>query len=314
MTSIALSDAYLHCNRIAHAEAKNFYWAFRFLPKDRRMGMTAVYAFARQADDIADLDLQAESGSAALRPQVPASPTPADAGRLDRLRQLREDLRKALSGEVRNPVLAAVADTVARFSLSPKYLELILDGAEQDLRISRYATFGALKDYCQLVASSVGLICLELFGCEEERAKPLAENLGVAFQLTNILRDVREDATRGRIYLPQEDLLAAGCLESDILKGTKTDAFLKVCAINAARAREHYEAAHPLLSHLSSVARRTVALMATLYSTILEKIEDGNFPVLERRVALSRLEKMFIFLSVLFNPVYPMSSAAHRRP
>lgn len=290
MSALALSEAYSRCDRIARAEAGNFYWAFRFLPEPRRKAMSAVYAFARQVDDLADDE------------------RPAGGDRLDRIRRLREEFREALAGRVDNPVLAAVADTVANFSLTPKYLELILDGAEQDIRVARYDTFGALREYCRLVASSVGLICLELFGCRDERAGPMAENLGIAFQLTNILRDVREDAHRGRIYLPQEDLRAAGCREADILNGTKTEAFLNVCAINAARAREHYELAHPLLTHLSAVARRTVAMMATLYAAILEKMESGNFPVLERRVALSRFEKMVLFLGVLFNPTYPLSS------
>lgn len=289
MTTFALSEAYVTCDRIARAEARNFYWAFRVLPDPMRMGMSAIYAFARQTDDLADINTDGRSKES----------------RIVQIQKIREELRSALAGEVGNPVMAALADTVAKFSLSPKYLEQIIDGAEQDITVARYATFGALKDYCRLVASSVGLITLELFGCRQEQARPLAENLGVALQLTNILRDVREDAERGRIYLPQEDLIATGCRESDIFNGTKTEAFLRVCAINAGRAREHYESAHPLLSHLSAVARRAVSVMAAIYFSILQKIEAADFPVLEKRVALSRVEKMFIFLGVLFHPTYP---------
>lgn len=296
MSQAALADAYLHCDRIARAAATNFYWSFRVLPDDRRRGMSAVYAFARQVDDLVDEDRAGRR----------------DDERLRDLRRLRTDLRDALAGRVDHPVLAALADTVARFSLSTKYLEMILNGAEQDLTVSRYATFSALKDYCRLVASSVGLISLEVLGCREDRARPMAENLGVAFQLTNILRDVKEDAERGRIYLPQEDLASTGCRESDILSGTKTGPFIRVCAINASRAREHYELAHPLLSHLSSVARRAVAVMASIYAKILEKIESGDYPVLERRVALSGVEKMLIFLGVLFHPTYPRSAGRPR--
>lgn len=282
----AILEAYDFCEQVTRREASNFYWGIRLLPKDRRQGLSAVYAFARRADDIAD-----QSGHP---------------GRIEELKKLREELRRALAGDLTNPLMAAVADSVAKFSLSPKYLEMILDGTEQDISVSRYATFGALRDYCRLVASSVGLISLELFGCREEKARPMAENLGVAFQLTNILRDVGEDARRGRIYLPQEDLRSAGCLETDILAGTTTDAFLKVCAINAARARQHFESAHPLLLHLSSFARRTVAHMASVYCGILTRIESSRFPVLKRRIALSRLQKALIFLGVLFRPTYPV--------
>ncbi|OGH57006.1 MAG: hypothetical protein A3I06_08290 [Candidatus Lindowbacteria bacterium RIFCSPLOWO2_02_FULL_62_12] len=313
MTSLALSRAYLHCDRIASAEAGNFYWAFRFLPQPRRNGMLAVYAFARQADDLADLGADTGTAAAGVGDAGTWGAGGADPpDRLAKLRQLRSDLRRALAGETSglHPAMAALADTVTRFSLTPEYLELILDGAERDLTVNRYVTFDALKDYCRLVASSVGLICLELFGCRQSQAKQMAENLGIALQLTNILRDVQEDAQRGRIYLPQEDLATTGCRESDILNGTPTVAFLRVCAINAARARQHYEMAYPLLTHLSAVARRTVAMMASLYARILVKIESGGFPVLERRVALSRLEKTFIFLSVLFNPTYPIPRTA----
>lgn len=289
MTSAALAEAYRLCDGIAKAEAGNFYWAFHFLPRPQRTGMAAVYAFARQTDDIADLA--------------------DDAGRIGRIQKLRTDLRDAIAGRPATPTLAALADTAARFSLTPKYLEMILDGAEQDVRVNRYATFAALREYCRLVASSVGLICLELFGCRDDRAKPMAEKLGVALQMTNILRDVREDASRGRIYLPQEDLRAAGCSEKDIIDGRRSDAFLKVCAVNAARSREHYEQALPLLGHLSAVARRTVALMAAFYSNIQSKIEQSGYPVLERRVGLTRMEKSAIFLGVLFRPTFPIPSS-----
>ena len=243
MTSTTLSQAYDACDEIARAEGKNFYWAFRALPKSRRMGMTAVYAFARQVDDLAD-DMPSESPGIAnparaveaggRRSDIPVifGAWPSMAGgdsstrnRQARLRQMREDMRDALAGRVENPALAALADTVRRFSLTPKYLEIIIDGAEQDLRVCRYPTFVALKNYCRLVASSVGLISLEVLGCRDEKIRPMAENLGVALQLTNILRDVKEDATRGRIYLPQEDLQAAGCAESDILSGTQATRF-----------------------------------------------------------------------------------------
>ena len=294
MTSAEAALGYADCERIARSEAKHFYWAFRFLPRERRLGMSAVYAFARRADDLADGGGTFSGGIEERR---------------RRIQNFRDDLRATLAGQPANPAMAALADTVARFSLTPSYLEMILDGTEQDLSVTRYQTFDALKNYCRLVASSIGLLTVELIGCREEQAKPLAEQMGVAFQLTNILRDVREDAGRGRIYLPQEDLAAAGCPESDILNGVTTDAFLRVCAVNAARARRHYESAYPLLQHLSLVARRTVAMMAALYSLLLHRIESGGFRVLERRVTLSRFDKTFTFLGILFRPDYSVRSA-----
>ncbi|MBI4179605.1 squalene/phytoene synthase family protein [bacterium] len=283
----AVQEGYAVCEETMRHASSNFYWGIQLLPKERRQALSAVYSFARRADDIADAaDVQ-------------------DAARRDRLEKLRREFRDALAGGGASPMMAALADAIARFSLTPAYLEMILDGAERDLTVSRYPTFLALKDYCRLVASSVGLVSLELFGCRQDQVRPMAENLGVALQLTNILRDVGEDARRGRIYLPLEDLKKAGCRESDILAGTPTEAFLEVCAVNAARAREHFESAHPLLTHLSAFARRTVAHMASVYTSILTKIESSRFPVLGRRVALSRMEKALILLCVIFRPSYP---------
>ena len=189
-----LDRAYDHCQRVAHARAKNFYYAFRMLPPPKRRAVYAIYAVCRLWDDIADDDMP-----------------------LDRKRALfvetRRSLASALDGGVqadRQPEFVALADTSRRYAIPRRYFEAVLDGVESDLVTSRYANFHELRDYCRKVASAVGLICISIFGYDDPHAEDYAEDMGIALQLTNVLRDIREDAERDRIYIPQDELAEYG--------------------------------------------------------------------------------------------------------
>jgi phytoene synthase len=273
-----LEQSYRLCREIARRTAKNFYWSFVVLPREKRDAMCAIYAFMRRSDDIAD---------------SAASPAAA----LDNLRQWRATVDAALQGEDAGvPILPALADTVRRYRIPQRYFHDLLDGAEMDQTTTRYDTFADLYKYCYRVASAVGLIVLPIFGYKDESALGPAEACGIAFQLTNILRDVKEDAQMGRIYLPLEDLKRFGVQESDIMNARATPEFLQLMKFEAGRARDYYEKAEPLLGMVSADSRGTLAVMMGIYGGILRKIEHSNFAVFDGKIRLSVGEKLWIVL------------------
>src|SRR5580658_8370257 len=197
--SVGLEESYALCGQIARKTGKNFYYSFLVMPREKRAAMCAIYAFMRRSDDIAD-----------------GADDPAVA--LDGLRRWRGQVEAVLSGgNAGEPILPALADTVRRYRIPRRHFHELLDGTEMDQTTTRYATFDDLYKYCYRVASAVGLVVLPVFGYKDEAAHPPAEACGIAFQLTNILRDVNEDAQMGRIYLPLEDLRRFGVLEDDIM-------------------------------------------------------------------------------------------------
>lgn len=289
----SIRESYAACERIACRQRSTFHRSFCFLPAARRRGITAVYAFARMVDDISDMP-----------GDIPVT------DRLAALTKLRADFRAALEdahagrGTANDPILPAVADTIACFRLTSQHFEMIIDGAEQDLKITRYADFPSLHAYCRNVASSVGMICTQLFGGRDAAALPAAEQMGIAFQLTNILRDVAEDAARGRIYLPQSDLRDAGCSETDIIHGIHSPAFVNACQKTARRAAGYYDQARMLLSMLPFSSRRAVALMASCYAAILGDIAGSGYDVFRRRTSVPGWKKAMIFARVAIRPTY----------
>ena len=276
--STPLAESYRQCSAIARRTGKNFYYSFLVMPRAKREAMCAIYAFMRRSDDIAD---------------SAANPAIASEG----LRQWRASVDAALQGEPSTePTLPALADTVKRYRVDPRYFHELLDGSEMDQHKTRYGTFDELYQYCYHVASVVGLIVLPIFGYRDKAALVPAEACGIAFQLTNILRDVKEDAQLGRIYLPREDLERFGVKETDIMNSRSTPQFLELMKFEAARAREYYAKAWPLVEMIETDSRGTLAVMIAIYGGILDKIERKNYAVFDGKVRLSTAEKLWIVM------------------
>ena len=276
MMSVSQEESYRHCQQIARRTGKNFYYSFLMMPRAKRQAMCAIYAFMRRSDDIADST---------------ANPAVASEG----LRQWRATVDAALRGETSSePTLPALVDTVKRYGIEPRYFHELLDGTEMDQRVTRYESFEDVYRYCYHVASVVGLIVLPVFGYQDQAALVPAEACGIAFQLTNILRDVKEDAGLGRIYLPREDLKRFGVEVADIMGSRTTPQFIELMKFEAARAREYYAKAVPLLDMIEPDSRGTLAVMIGIYGGILDKIEKQNYAVFDGKIRLSTAEKLWI--------------------
>ena len=241
-------------------------------------------------DDIADEDLPA-----------------AEKDRL--FAQTRKRLAECLEGRPEGPLYVALADTARTFDIPGRYFEEVIEGVEMDLVTTRYQTFTELSSYCYKVASVVGLICIEIFGYEDPRAKEYAVDLGHAMQITNILRDVKEDAGRGRIYIPMDEMASFGYTERQLMDGVNNDAFRAVMAFQAARARRYFESGRRLFPLLSPESRGCPAVLYGVYSTILDRIEASGFDVFDRRIGLSGPEKLLItarLWTALLRPKIPL--------
>jgi len=277
---MSLSHSYAVCEQIARREAGNFYHGFRVLPRPQRLAMCALYAFMRIADDLSD-----------------------DAGTVDdkrlRLIDWRAALRGALAGRYSHPIHEALHDTVGRYAIPAQYLEEVVDGVEMDLVHSTYATFADLRVYCYRVASAVGLACIHVWGFHDPRALGYAENAGLAFQLTNILRDLSEDAARGRVYLPQEDLQRFGYDVDKLARGVRDASFHELMRFQVDRARGYYESAWPLVPLLAPAGRAIFLTMARTYRGLLDAIEQRDYDVFSKRVQLTKWHKIFLALQAL---------------
>jgi 15-cis-phytoene synthase len=273
-SAIAHEEDYARCAEVTRRSSSNFYYAFMLLSAERRRALYAVYAFCRFVDDIAD-------DGAVAQPAV-------------LLERWREELRKVFSGAVERPVSRALADNVRRFNIPQRYFEEVIDGVEMDLTRKRYATFAKLSLYCRRVASAVGLICIEIFGYRNPATRVYAERLGLAFQLTNILRDVREDAARDRIYLPLEDLARFGVSEQEILQSAYTPGFNQLMEFEAARARQFYQEAAAALAPEDKSAMVAAEGMRLIYSALLERISRSGYRVFDRRLSVSAPRKLLL--------------------
>lgn len=273
-----IEQSYDYCRRVARSRARNFYYSFLLLSAQQRKAMCAIYAFMRYCDDLSD-----EPGSTRMA--------------IDRWRVELED---ALEGRFSShPVWPAFHHTVRRFHIPHEYFREMIEGVASDLEPRQIETFDQLYRYCYQVASVVGLTIIHIFGFDTPRALPLAEKCGVAFQLTNILRDIREDAERDRIYLPAEDLCKFGVTAEDLRTGHRTEPFLRLMGFEGARARAYYDESLPLLELIHPRSRPSLWAMITIYSRLLERIERTNYDVLSRRVRLSAMEKSWIVLRAL---------------
>lgn len=276
------SHSYAQCRRLARRAASSFYLSFFLLPKPQRDAMCALYAFLRRTDDIVD------------------DRAPADERR-EKLTRWRASLAAALAGRFDDPLLPALADAVDRFAIPERYFHDAIDGAMMDLRVDRYATFAELDAYCYRAASVVGLACLCIWGCGDPAAAAPARKCGLAFQLTNILRDVAEDAARGRIYLPLEDLAHFGCTEQDILAGRYGDNLAQLICFEANRAQSFYIEAARLEPLLPRDGRRAWRVMMTTYRAILDELRRRDYNVFGPRVKFSRWQRVGLAMSGLFS-------------
>jgi phytoene synthase len=272
-TTGSLAHSYAYCERLARRQAGNFYPAFRVLPRGQRLAMCALYAFLRITDDISDEP----------RPLVQKQASLAD---------WRQRFEKALGGIYSHRLHAAFHHTVQLHTIPREYLEAVLDGVAMDLASVRYETFEELYRYCYRVASAVGLACIHIWGFADASAKAYAESAGIGFQLTNILRDLREDAARGRVYLPLEDLKRFGYSVQDIERGNRDDAFRSLMRFEVQRAREYYRRAEPLLPLLTPAGRAVFLVMARTYRGLLDVMEQRNYDVFTRRIRLSTWRKL----------------------
>jgi phytoene synthase len=294
----AIAASYEHCHRIARAANSNFYPAFYLLPKPKRDALAALYAFMRLIDDVADegADL---------------------AGKQRGLARWRAALDQAITGQEQicdgnaamvspmsmpgaSEVLPALVDTMQRYNMPARYLHDQISGAEMDLTIRSYPTFERLREYCYRVAGTVGLTCTHVFGFREARSLDLAEKLGLAFQLTNVLRDVREDHERGRVYLPEEDLARYGVGTADFARGEATLGVHELLRFEAERARHYYEEGADLIDLIDADSRGALWLLVHTYSALLARIAAMDFAVFGKRIRLSKAEKMIFMARARF--------------
>jgi phytoene synthase len=285
--AITLNSAYATCRAIAKREAKNFYYAFVALPEPRRNAICAIYAFMRNADDLSDDES-----------------IPREQRRLN-LEQWQAAWRStSQTGATQDPVFIAVRDATQRFNIPLSLLDELIAGTTSDLKSNpgdapdTYATFADLYQYCYLVASVVGLVCIRIFGYTDPAAERLAEETGVAFQLTNILRDVAEDAERGRVYLPLEDLAAHNVTLESILhraKGTPpTPNERALLADIGTRAETYYASANKLLPLIDRESRPAMWVLVSIYHALLKRIERANYDVFSHRASVPTIQKLGI--------------------
>ena len=261
--------------RVTKASGSNFYYAFLFLPKPKREAIYAVYAFCRLSDDLVD--------------EVKAGGDPAAA-----LTRWRQELDIDFHGGDGHPLIAAVGQAARRFNIPKAYFQELLNGMEMDLTRGRYATFEELYSYCYRVASVVGLICIEIFGYRNPGTKTYAERLGIAFQLTNILRDLALDARRGRIYLPQDELKRFGYTEDELLAGSYNDAFVELMRFQCGRTRDFFRAASAALPAEDRRSLLAAEIMRAIYYRLLIKIERERYDVFKGEIALGKSRKFFV--------------------
>jgi len=253
----------------------NFYYSFSLLPKQKREAIHTVYAFCRYTDDIVDEDDNGQRKAA-------------------RLRRWRKELGRALEGRSSYTLLNQLNSTAQRFNIPVNHFYELIRGMEMDIAKNRYETFDELREYCYLVASSVGLMCRHIFGFRNDSTKSYAINLGIALQLTNIIRDVKDDARKGRIYIPREDMTRFGYSESDLLESKYTPAFVALMQFQCDRARRYFDVARDSLKDEDKRFFFAARIMWSIYAHILRRIERSGYNVFERRISISRVLKFMI--------------------
>src|SRR4051812_40674518 len=274
-----------YCRRLTEKSKSNFYYAFLFLSPEKRAALEAVYAFCRLVDDVVDEEAPAETKLAGIE-------------------KWRRELDAVYgNGSTEHPVSLKLREAVLRFDIRREDMEAVIDGCAMDIEKNRYADWAELRLYCYRVASAVGLMCIQIFGYPpslEKQVREYAIDLGIALQLTNIIRDVAEDARRGRIYLPAEDLRAFGVSEHELTDpdeiAGRSDAFLRMMRYQAARARAHYLRARAAIGAGTRRQLVIAEIMGDIYYALLCRLEESNFEIFGDRVTVGRRKKMAIAL------------------
>jgi phytoene synthase len=264
-----------YCQQKAVQSGSSFYYSFLFLPPERRRAITALYAFCREVDDAVD-------------------ETSDDSVARTKLAWWRKELATMLAGAPTHPVTRALLPHMETYKLSGEHLAAIIDGMEMDLTQTRYLDYAGLKRYCWHVAGVVGIMSASIFGASRPETLQYAERLGLAFQLTNIIRDVGEDARKGRIYLPVNELQQFGVTAADILNARHSDNFEKLMQFQSARAQKANDEAFALLAPEDRRTQRPGLIMAAIYRTLLNEIERDNYPVLQQKISLTPIRKLWI--------------------
>ncbi|HSB48075.1 MAG TPA: presqualene diphosphate synthase HpnD [Burkholderiales bacterium] len=268
-------DPHEYCRSRAAQSGSSFYYSFLFLPEERRRAITALYAFCREVDDVVDDCSDPATARATLG-------------------WWRQELAAAFHGTPQHPVTRALAEVAPRFNLAERRLAEIIDGMQMDLDNNRYASFEMLQQYCHRVAGVVGLLSAEIFGYQDRRTLEYAADLGMAFQLTNIIRDVGEDVRRDRIYLPLDEIKRHGVSVADIAAARETDGFRSLMEFQIERALGFYREAFAKLPAIDRRAQRAGIVMAAIYRTLLDEIRRDGCRVLTRRTALTPVRKLWI--------------------
>ncbi|MBC8278295.1 MAG: squalene/phytoene synthase family protein [FCB group bacterium] len=275
-----LKKAYRYCRDLAREKAGNFYYSFVFLPPAKKRAIYALYAFCQIGDQMADEGIGGQGND-----------------KITDLSFLREKLDACYRGEADSLLYLALNDTIRRFDLPRKLFSELIGGMESDLDFQGFDNFGELRDYCYKVASTVGLLCVEIFGYKDEAVKDYAVNLGIALQLTNIIRDVKEDKDNGRIYLPREDLAEFGYREDDLKSESENNQFYELMNFQYRRAVSFYDKADKILPGSELKSQIASEIMKRIYRELLEKIKRENFPVFRKRAALPASHKIRTALS-----------------
>lgn len=282
MTLLSAAKAQAYCTTLTKKSGSNFYYSFLFLPKKRRAAMYTIYAFCKEVDNAVD-------------------DPPAESNPSKELQRWWDELQAAYEGTPTFPVTISLAHHVRELSIPRAYFEELIKGVGMDLSAARYASMQDLSLYCYRVASVVGLICLHIFGPTSARAQDYAVSLGMAFQLTNILRDIGTDAAQGRIYLPQEDLQQFGCTEKMILQQQENEALHTLLHFEAAKAHEYYAKAQAAFEALPAQDQRALTvseIMRSVYFRILKKIEKPEHRIFGPRVRLSTTHRLTLAAGV----------------
>lgn len=264
-----------YCQDKAAKSGSSFYYSFLFLPPEQRRAIISLYAFCREVDDVVDETSEHEIARI-------------------KLAWWREEIQRVFDGEARHKVGKALQETIHSFDLPQEHFIEVIDGMEMDLDYNAYPTIKELSLYCHRVASVVGLMSAEIFGYEDRKTLKYAHALGMAFQLTNILRDVREDGVRGRLYIPLDELERFGVTPEELLKKETTENIKALLKFQAERAKEYYQQAFELLPDCDRHSQRSGLIMATIYRAILDEIEADGYCVLEHRTSLTPIRKLWL--------------------
>jgi phytoene synthase len=302
MTTV--DQAYAFCRAVAHKHGANFSVGFRFLPRQKRRAVYASYAFCRWADDIADEENGPDemlAGRAAIDTEFESLCT-AGSSRVERLDTWQRELYACYDGRPSHPITMALADALRHFAIPKSAFVALIDGCRQDIVKTRYETFEDLLHYCDLVASSISDISLPIFGYRSEAALGYGRNLSTALQLTNVTRDIGDDLSRDRVYVPQEELRRFGVTEQELFERAETERVRALIEFQIDRAERYFRSAEPLLDELAFDARFPTLLMGGVYATVLKRLRRDPLIAIRKRLSLSTFQKILVVTSRMLRP------------